>query len=336
MTVCVGSTNEWREVGKMGLRAQRLAYISLPPRHDYTIQTFFFIAQWPVFSVCFMNYVNGEGILFFTLWPNEEKIEVREMPPLHFFSSCPLLTLPVNLSCRQCGSGISAPRPCERMTVAAWAGGGGGSAHNDIHEELRRQAGKECWPCCWTAWHWLMRERKKDREKIRSEGWHWYSRPAWGSWTPVRGGERLRKSPRLHCWSGRGQHHHHHQSVQCVFTCASPVTHRLFSPRYCPSSSVHKNTCRCTQFNASHINPHPSKRSKRLPSSTSPSSSSSRIVLLSVKENGKALAVRALTPNLHQMQLWDVMNTRQFWAVMQMVSVPTVSMSHFPLIYVHP
>lgn len=81
---------------------------------------------------------------------------------LFFFR--PLLTLPVNLSCRQCGPGVSALRPCERMMVAARAGGGGGSAHNDIHEELRRQPGKECWPCCWTAWHWLMRERKTERK----------------------------------------------------------------------------------------------------------------------------------------------------------------------------
>lgn len=201
----VWGADEWREAGKIGLRAQRLAYISLPsslPRLHHP--NFFLYHSMVCFFPCiFHELCKWWRDLFFLLWPNEEKIEVREMPPLHFFS-CPLLTLPVNLSCRQRGPGVSAPRPCERMTVAAWAGGGGGSAHNDIHEELRRQAGKECWPCCWTAWRWLMREREKNREKIRREGWHWYSRPAWGSWTLVRGGERLRKSPRLHCWSGRG------------------------------------------------------------------------------------------------------------------------------------
>lgn len=31
MTVCVGSGDEWREAGKMGPGAQRLAYISLRP-----------------------------------------------------------------------------------------------------------------------------------------------------------------------------------------------------------------------------------------------------------------------------------------------------------------
>jgi len=31
MTVCVGSSDGWREAGKMGLGAQRLAYMSLRP-----------------------------------------------------------------------------------------------------------------------------------------------------------------------------------------------------------------------------------------------------------------------------------------------------------------
>jgi len=31
MTVCVGSADEWREAGKMGPGAQRLAYMSLHP-----------------------------------------------------------------------------------------------------------------------------------------------------------------------------------------------------------------------------------------------------------------------------------------------------------------
>lgn len=68
MTVCVGSTDEWREAGKIGLRAQRLAYIShTPSPHDYTIQTFFFTTQWAVFfPVCSVNYVNDEGIPFFS------------------------------------------------------------------------------------------------------------------------------------------------------------------------------------------------------------------------------------------------------------------------------
>lgn len=31
-------------------------------------------------------------------------------------------------------------------------GGGGGSEHNDISEELKRQAGGKEWrPCCWMA-----------------------------------------------------------------------------------------------------------------------------------------------------------------------------------------
>lgn len=201
MTVCVGSTDEWREAGKIGLRAQRLAYISHTHSPMITPSKLFSLLLNGPFlpPVCSMNYVNDEGIPFFPVAKRRKDWSERNASSLFF---APSLTLPVNLSCRQCGPGFSALRPCERMMVAARAEGGGGSAHNDIHEELRRQAGKECWPCCWTAWHWLMRE--KDREKIRREGWHWYSRPAWGSWTLVRRGERLRKSPRLHCWSGRG------------------------------------------------------------------------------------------------------------------------------------
>lgn len=46
----------------------------------------------------------------------------------------------------------------------------------------------------------LINEREKDREKIRGEGWHWYSGPALGeAGSGVGRGDRLRKSPRLHC-----------------------------------------------------------------------------------------------------------------------------------------
>lgn len=149
-----------------------------------------------------------KGSFFFSsCGQTKKKIEVREMPPLHF---CPPAPPPPSLRCLWnfhvggVGPGFQLHGHVKGWRWLLGPGEGEGQAHNDIHEELRRQPGKECWPCCWMAWHWLMRERKKDREKIRREGWHWYSRPAWGSWTLVRGGERLRKSLRLHCWSGRG------------------------------------------------------------------------------------------------------------------------------------
>lgn len=164
MTVCVGSTDEWREAGKIGLRAQRLAYIShTPSPHDYTIQTFFFTTQWAVFFPCvFRELCKWWRDPFFSPVAKRRK-DWSERNASSFFFFLP----PPHSACEpfmSCGPGVSALRPCERMTVAARAGGGGGSAHNDIHEELRRQPGKECWPCCWTAWHWLMRERKTERK----------------------------------------------------------------------------------------------------------------------------------------------------------------------------
>lgn len=49
--LCVGSGDEWGEPGKMGPRAQRLAYISFhPPWLFHPNFFFFFTTQWPVFS----------------------------------------------------------------------------------------------------------------------------------------------------------------------------------------------------------------------------------------------------------------------------------------------
>lgn len=204
MTVCVGSTDEWREAGKIGLRAQRLAYIlHTPSPHDYTIQTFFFTTQWAVFSPCVFRELCKwwRDPFFFLLWPNEEKIEVREMPPLFFFSP------PPHSACEPFMSAVWARG---FSSAAMWKDDGGCSSRGrgrvsaQWHTRRAEEAARKRMLALLLDGLTLINEREKDREKIRREGWHWYSRPAWGSWTLVRRGERLRKSPRLHCWSGRG------------------------------------------------------------------------------------------------------------------------------------
>lgn len=202
MTVCVGSGDEWREAGKMGLRAQRLAYISFRPPWLLHPNFFFFLPLNGLFSpVCPMNYVNDYGLPFFP-GPEEEKIEVREMPPPHFFQ---FLMLPLNnLSCWQCGPGLQLCGHVKRWwwLLSWWRG----RVRAQWHIRGTEEAGKERMPALLLESLTLINETEKDRakgEKIRREGWHWCSRPDMGQ-LDSRSGERLRKSPRLHYWSGRG------------------------------------------------------------------------------------------------------------------------------------
>lgn len=98
-----------------------------------------------------MNYVNGCGIPFFSPRSERKKrFKGREMPPPHFSL---FLALPLNnLSCWQRGPWVLALGPCEKDDGGCMVGGGGGSEHNDISEELKRQAGGKEWrPCCWMA-----------------------------------------------------------------------------------------------------------------------------------------------------------------------------------------
>lgn len=114
--LCVGG---WcREPGKMGLRAQRLAYIYFHPPWLLQPDIFFlsFTTQWPVFSCVSHELCKWLWNLFF-LWPEEEKIEVREMPPPHFLSFAYAASeQPFMLAVWAL---VSALRPCERMMVAA-------------------------------------------------------------------------------------------------------------------------------------------------------------------------------------------------------------------------
>lgn len=77
-----------------------------PPLHP----NFFLLLNGLFSPVSPMNYVNDYGISFFPQPEEgrkreEEKTEVREMPPPHFFFL--FLTLPLNnLSCWQCGPGF--------------------------------------------------------------------------------------------------------------------------------------------------------------------------------------------------------------------------------------
>lgn len=133
MTVCVWGAlmnGERRKDRSEGTKAG--IHIAAPlPCHDYTIQTFFlYHSKACFFPVCSMNYVNDKGILFFPPCGRmkKKKKRLKREKCLLFISPLlhpSLLRLPVNLSCWRCGPGVPAPRPCERLTVAAWARGGG-------------------------------------------------------------------------------------------------------------------------------------------------------------------------------------------------------------------
>lgn len=159
--LCVGSGDEWGEPGKMGPRAQRLAYISFHPPWLFH-PNFFFLPLNGLFSpVCPMNYVNVYGIPF-SRGQRKKRLKLEKCLLLTFFSSLRCLWTTFHVG--SVGLGFSSAAMW-KDDGGCWVGGGGGSGHNDIYEELRRQAGKECLPCCWTAWHWLMRERKTESEK---------------------------------------------------------------------------------------------------------------------------------------------------------------------------
>lgn len=88
-------------------------------------------------------------------WPEEgrkreeEKTEVREMPPPQCFS------LPYSASQQPlmlaAWAWVSALRPCERMMVAAELVEGEGQGTMTYTRNRGGKAGEECRPCCWTA-----------------------------------------------------------------------------------------------------------------------------------------------------------------------------------------
>lgn len=102
----------------------------------------FFTTQWPVFSCASHELCKWRWHPFFLC--QDEKIEVRELCPTHFF-------LFLNYAASEQPFMLA-----EWAWVAAtwkddgghWVGEGGGSGHNDIYEDPRRQAGEECRPCC--------------------------------------------------------------------------------------------------------------------------------------------------------------------------------------------
>lgn len=160
MTVCVGSSDEWKEVGKMGPRAQRLAYISFHP--PWLLHPNFFYTLNRLFSpVCPMNYVNDWGIPF--ACGQMKKDEVQEMPPHFFFSS--LCCLWTTFHVGSVGLGLSSLAMWKDVG-GCWVGAGGGSGHNDIHEELRRQERKRM-PVLLLDGLTLINEKEKDRENTK-------------------------------------------------------------------------------------------------------------------------------------------------------------------------
>lgn len=115
MTVCVGSGDEWREAGKMGLRAQRLAYISFRPPWLLHPNFFFFLPLNGLFSpVCPMNYVNDYGLPFS---PRGRKDRSERNASSSLFSvPYAASEQPFMLALWAC---VAALWPCETMMVAA-------------------------------------------------------------------------------------------------------------------------------------------------------------------------------------------------------------------------
>lgn len=157
--LCVGSGDEWGEPGKMGPRAQRLAYISFHPPWLFH-PNFFFLPLNGLFSpVCPHELCKCLWNPFFP-WPEEEKIEVREMPPPHFFL---FLTLPLNnLSCWQCGPGFQL---CSHVKGWWWLlSWWRGRVRAQWHIRGTEEAGRERMPSLLLDGLTLINEREKDRE----------------------------------------------------------------------------------------------------------------------------------------------------------------------------
>lgn len=161
MTVC----GEWWWMGRTredGSKGTKTGIHLLSPPMTVPSKLFFFLPLNGLFSpVCPMNYVNVYGIPF-SRGQRKKRLKLEKCLLLTFFSSLRCLWTTFHVG--SVGLGFSSAAMW-KDDGGCWVGGGGGSGHNDIYEELRRQAGKECLPCCWTAWHWLMRERKTESEK---------------------------------------------------------------------------------------------------------------------------------------------------------------------------
>lgn len=135
-------------------------YLSDP--HECSNQTFFFFTtQWPVFSCVSQELCKWLWTLF-SRGQRKKRLKWEKCLLLTFFGS--LCCLWTTFHVGSVGLGCSSVAMWND-DGGCWVGGGGGSGHNDIYEELRRQARRECRPCCWKAWHWLMRQRKIERKE---------------------------------------------------------------------------------------------------------------------------------------------------------------------------